>query len=288
MPNYVVFADSACDIPAATLEKWGVSCESLIFKFQDDDKEYRDGAIESKEFYDLMRNGAVATTSAINMENFKIAFRKVLETGKDILYIGFSSGLSTTYNSARLAAEELAHEFPDRKIVAVDSLSASAGYGLLLYLTLQKINEGATIEEAADFVIEKRMGLCHWFTVDDLKYLKRGGRISPTVAVVGSLLGIKPVLHMDEEGHLINVTKVRGRTAALTAIAESIGEKADGNPESPIYICHADCLSDVDTLKQIIKDKYNREVDMVVDIGPVIGSHSGPGTIAVFFHGNER
>ncbi|MEE1277493.1 MAG: DegV family protein [Acutalibacteraceae bacterium] len=288
MQNYILFTDSGCDIPLDTLNDWGVKSIPLSFKFKDSDKEYKNGDIESKEFYDRMREGAVATTSAINMETFKDAFREVLKEGQDVLYLGFSSGLSTTYNSARMAAEELKEEFPDRKILAVDTLCASAGQGLLVYLTVEKIKSGATIEEAAAYAEDTKKGLCHWFTVDDLVYLKRGGRVSPTVAFVGGLLGIKPILHVDDEGHLINMGKVRGRTAALTALADKIGENAGGKPNSPIYICHADCMNDVETLKGMIKDKYNLPIDMVVDIGAVIGAHAGPGTIAVFFTGKER
>lgn len=285
MNEFVIFADSACDMTADTLREWGVKYVSLTFKFADSDREYLNGDMPTKEFYDKMREGGVATTSAANMETFKDAFRPVLADGKDIFYLGFSSGLSTTYNSARMAAEELKEEFPERTVVCVDSLSASAGYGLLLYFAVEAKKAGKSIEEIAAICEERREGLCHWFTVDDLKYLKRGGRISPTVALVGTLLGIKPVLHMDNEGHLINVTKVRGRNAALAALADQIAEKANGKPDSPIYICNADCPDDVETLKKMIMDKYNLPVDMVVDVGTVIGAHSGPGTIAVFFSG---
>ncbi len=288
MCNFVVFTDSGCDIPLETLNEWGVKCLALTFKFKDEDKEYKNGDIGSKDFYDRMRAGAVATTAAINMETFKDAFRAVLADGKDILYLGFSSGLSTTYNSARMAAEELKEEFPDRKVLAVDTLCASAGQGLLVYLTVEKVKAGADIETAAAYAEETKKGLCHWFTVDDLEYLKRGGRVSPTVAFVGGLLGIKPILHVDDDGHLINMSKVRGRRAALSAIADKIGENAAGKPNSPVYICHADCMEDVETLKGMIKEKYSLPVDMVVDIGAVIGAHSGPGTIAVFFTGKER
>lgn len=288
MNGYTIFTDSGCDIPTATLNEWGVKCVNLTFKFTDSDKEYCNDDMPPKEFYRLMREGASATTSAANVETFKSAFRSELENGNDVLYIAFSSGLSTTYNCARLAAGELSEEFPDRKVLAVDTLAASAGQGMIVYMTMQKQKAGATVDEAAAFADELKKGLCHWFTVDDLKYLKRGGRISPTVALVGTLLGIKPVLHVDDEGHLINITKVRGRVTSLTTIAEKIAANADGKPDSPIYICHADCDDDVNTLKCIIKDKFGLETDMVVDIGAVIGSHCGPGTIAVFFHGKER
>lgn len=288
MNNFTIFVDSGCDMYPETLNEWGVNCASLIYKFENENREYLNGDQPAKEFYQRMREGAVATTSAVNMETFKTSFRPTLKEGKDVLYIGFSSGLSTTYNSARLAAEELTEEFPDRKVIVVDSLAASAGYGMLVYLAKVKRDEGASIEEVAKYIEDIRLKLCHWFTVDDLKYLKRGGRISPTVALVGSLLGIKPILHVDDEGHLISMGKVRGRQAALSALVEKIGEKTNENPKGPIYICNADCDQDVETVKKLIKEKYSLPVDMVVDTGAVIGAHSGPGTIALFFLGNER
>lgn len=288
MNDFIIFADSGCDLPPQTLADWGVKHLNLTFKFKDSEQEYENGDIPAKEFFDRMRDGRVATTSAVNMDSFKAAFRLLLEDGKDIFYIAFSSGLSTTFNSACMAAEELKAEFPERRVLCIDSLSASAGYGMLVYFAVKAKNEGKSMDEIAEICVKKREGLCHWFTVDNLTYLKRGGRISPTVAVVGSLLGIKPILHMDDEGHLVSVSKVRGRNAALTALADTIGEKAAGKPDSPIYICHADCMQDVNTLKRMIADKYKLPVDMVVDIGAVIGAHAGPGTIAVFFSGNTR
>ena len=288
MSNYVIFADSGCDMTPETLKEWGINYASLIYRFENENREYLNGDQPSKEFYDRMREGAVAATSAVNFETFKTSFRSVLLTGDDLLYIGFSSGLSTTYNSARLAAEELREEFPERKILTVDSLAASAGYGMLLYLAKEKKAEGATIEEVAEYIDKIKFNLCHWFTVDDLKYLKRGGRISPTVALVGSLLGIKPILHVDNEGHLINVTKVRGRQAALAALADKMGELSKSKPAGPVFICNGDCQQDVETLKKLVNEKYGLPVDMVVDTGAVIGAHSGPGTIALFFLGEER
>lgn len=288
MSNYVIFADSGCDMYPETLKEWNVTCASLIYKFENENREYLNGDQPAKEFYNRMREGAVATTSAVNMETFKTCFRPTLKAGKDILYIGFSSGLSTTFNSARLAAEELLEEFPERQIRVVDSLAASAGYGMLLYLAKEKRDAGATLDELVAYVEDIRLKVCHWFTVDDLKYLKRGGRVSPTVALVGSLLGIKPILHVDNEGHLISMGKVRGRQAALAELVNKMGEKTDEKPEGPIFICNADCEQDVETVKALINEKYSLPVDMVVDTGAVIGAHSGPGTIALFFVGKER
>ncbi len=288
MSNYIIFTDSACDIKPDILKDWGVKFTRLTYAFQSDGKELTDDSTEAKVFYDRMRKGDVAKTSAANIEAFKENFRPELENGNDLLYIGFSSGLSTTYNSGRIACEELAQEFPDRKIIAVDSLSASAGFGLLIKLTVDKKASGATIEEAAQFVIDTRLNLCHWFTVDDLTYLKRGGRVSPTVAFVGGLLGIKPVMHMDNEGYLINVSKVRGRKAALEAIIDKYGELAITPDFGTVFISHGDCIDDANYVAAAIKDRFNVEVQIITDVGAVIGSHSGPGTFALFFLGKER
>ena len=288
MNNYVIYTDSACDIAPEILEEWGVRVIPLTFMFQDEDKQYSNYDLSAKDFYGRMREGKVAKTSAINIATFKEEFGKILADGCDLLYIAFSSGLSTTYNSANIAAEELREEYPDRKIITVDTLSASAGMGLLLYLTVQKKNEGASIEQAAQFAYNNRLNLCHWFTVDDLVYLKRGGRVSPTVAFVGGLLGIKPIMHMDNDGKLINMFKARGRKAAIQAIADKYGELSITPNKGTVFISHGDCIDDAKALADIVKKTYGVEVKIFADIGPVIGAHSGPGTLALFFLGKER
>lgn len=288
MANYVIFTDSACDINPELLSEWGIPARSLTFRFENDEKEYSNNDMDVKTFYNRMRAGGVAKTAAVNVEAFAEGFEEILKEGNDILYLGFSSGLSTTFNSARLAANQLSENYPDRKIIVVDTLSASAGFGLLLYLTLQKKNEGATLEEAAEYAKSLVFKLCHWFTVDDLVYLKRGGRISPTAAFVGNMLGIKPVLHMDNEGHLINMYKVRGRKTAVAALADEYGKLAEDKEGGTVFISHADCMNDVNELKNLLKTRYNADVQIVTDVGPVIGAHAGPGTLALFFIGRER
>lgn len=288
MNEYVIVTDSACDIKPDILEKWGVPFCSLTFRFDGEDKEYSNFDLTADEFYDKMKKGGTAKTAAVNTEIFSQMFEEYLSEGKDVLYLGFSSGLSTTYNSGRLAAEQLKEKYPDRKIIAVDSLSASAGFGLLLYLTLKKKNEGATIEEAAEFAKDTVPYLCHWFTVDDLVYLKRGGRISPTAAFVGNVLGIKPVLHMDNEGHLINMTKVRGRRTSVEALANKYDELAVTPKEGTLFISHGDCMADAEYLASLIKQRHGVDVEIITDVGPVIGAHTGPGVLAFFFVGKER
>lgn len=288
MRDYIIFTDSACDIKPEILAEWGVKYCSLTLRFTGEDKEYLNDEIDVKEFYDKMRDGGVAKTAAINSEVFAEKFEEILKEGKDILYLGFSSGLSTTYNSARIAAKQLSESYPDSKIITVDTLAASAGQGLLVRLVVNKKNEGATIDEAADYAISTVSKICHWFTVDDLVYLKRGGRISSAAAFFGNVIGIKPVLHVDNAGHLVNVMKVRGRKNAVATMAEKYAEFADDKEGGLIFISHADCIKDANELAEIFKSKYGASVDIITDVGPVIGAHSGPGTLALFFVGKER
>lgn len=288
MSNYVIFTDSACDISPELLNQWNVQYLNLSFKFTDSDTEQTNESMPIVDFYNAMRDGKVAKTSAVSVGAFKEAFEEILKTGKDILYIAFSSGLSTTYNSAVIAAEDLKDEYKDQRIVCVDTLSASAGFGLLLKMVVDKANEGADIDAAAEYAVSLRENLCHWFTVDDLVYLKRGGRISPTVAFVGGILGVKPVLHMDNEGHLVNKFKVRGRKAAITALADRYEQKAKQVQNGKVFISHGDCIDDANLLAEILKEKYNVTTEIITYVGAVIGAHSGPGTLALFFVGKER
>lgn len=289
MTDYTIFTDSACDMSPDILSEWGVKYRSLSFRFDGDEAQYIDGAVPAHEFYDRMRQGDVIKTAAVNAQSFVDAFEAELKEGKDILYLGFSSGLSSTYAAGKLAAEQLKEEYPERKIIAIDTLSASAGFGLLLKLAVDKKAAGATIEENAQYVEDTKLHLCHWFTVDDLVYLKRGGRISPTLAFVGNVLGIKPVLHMDNEGHLINITKVRGRKTSIAALADKLGELAyDTSASSPVFVSHGDCPEDIELLDKMLREKYGRGIDLSTNVGTVIGAHSGPGTIALFFLGKER
>lgn len=288
MSNYVIFTDSACDIKPEILKEWGVYYRPLSLHFDEDETLYSNDEIEPKAFYDKMRSGSIAKTSAVNSEDFISAFEQLLKEGNDILYLGFSSGLSTTYNSARIAADELRESYPDRKIIVVDTLAASAGEGLIVYLTVKKRAEGATLEEAAAFAEDIKFKISIWFTVDDLVYLKRGGRISAASAFFGNMLGIKPVLHMDNEGHLVAVEKVRGRKTSIEALAKKYGDLATDTKNNTIFISHADCEDEVTRLAAIFEEKYGVKVELITDVGPVIGAHAGPGTIALFFVGKER
>lgn len=288
MNNYVIYTDSSCDFSSEMLEARGIYCSSLSFRFDNGDKEYFNNEMPLRDFYNKMRNGGVAKTSAVNSECFALEFEKLLKEGNDILYIGFSSGLSTTFNSARLAAEQLKDSYPERKIIVVDTLAASAGIALLLDLIIEKKAGGATIEEAAEYAEQIKLKISHWFTVDDLVYLKRGGRISPSAAFFGNMIGIKPVLHVDNEGHLVNVQKIRGRKLAIATLADKCNDTRDKSFPAIAYISHADCLDEANELVKILKEKHGVQTELITDVGAVIGAHSGPGTLALFFIGNER
>lgn len=288
MNDFIIFADSACDLSPEILAEWGVDFRSLTFRFDGEDKEYGNGDMNSKEFYQKMRDGGVAKTAAVNTEAFREGFEKHVCEGKDILYLGFSGGLSTTSNSARLAANEVMEKYPERRIVVIDTLSASAGISVLMRMVLDKKESGASLDDCAEYAKSLIMGNCHWFTVDDLVYLKRGGRISPTAAFFGNAMGIKPVMHMDNEGHLVNVNKVRGRRAAIAALADKYTELAVTPEKGYVFISHGDCEDDAKLLAKMIEDKHGAKTQIITDVGPVIGAHSGPGTLALFFVGKER
>ncbi len=288
MNEYVIVTDTGCDISKELLDKWGVEVCALTFRFTDSDTEYTNLTLPAKEFYAQMRSGKIAKTAAVNTEAFSEKFDSILSAGKDVLYIGFSSGLSNTYNAGRLAAEAMREKYPDRKIFDVDTLAASAGEGLALYLTVQRKNAGATIEEAAKYASEIHPQLSIWFTVDDLVYLKRGGRISPTTAFVGNALGIKPILHMDEAGKLISVSKVRGRRASIAALANKYFELGKDTEDGIYFISHGDCIEDAELLAKMIEEKSGKKVGLITDVGASIGAHSGPGTLALFFVGIHK
>ena len=288
MNEYIVFTDSCCDIQPKLLQAWGVPYANMTFTFDGEDKEYIDTDISGKEFYERMRQGAHARTAAINADTFTRAFTPILEDGKDILYVAFSSGLSTTVNAAHMAAEELKEAYPERKIRIVDTLAASAGGGLMVYMAVAKKNEGASLEENAVYLESLIPQHCIWFTVDDLEYLKRGGRVSPLAAFAGGMLGIKPILQMDEEGHLIKVSTVRGRKKAIEALAEKYAQLSYEEKNTPIFISHAEAEDDARHLADLLMQRHGAEVTLITGIGPVIGAHAGPGTIALFFIGKHR
>ena len=289
MTDYVIYTDSSADLSPELVQETGVKLVPLSYTLDGVTAKNEESDITKlAAFYEKLRAGGMSITSAANAAEFEDAFRADLEAGKDILYIGFSSGLSSTVSAGATTAEELVKEYPGRKILVVDTLCASLGQGLLVYHCAKKKEAGASIEEVADYAEKTKLHLCHWFTVDDLHFLKRGGRVSAATAVVGSMLNIKPVLHVDNEGHLINVGKARGRAASIRAIAEKMKQTASPALEKQtVFISHGDCLEDAETLAAIAREMGAADV-RIGYIGPVIGSHSGPGTLALFFLGTER
>ena len=285
--NYQILTDSGCDLPAEMLSKLNVKMVSLSLLFRG--QTLADSVDEGiSEMYNALRAGEAASTSAVNPEGWASLMEPELAAGKDVLVIAFSSGLSTTYQSAVIAAAELAEKYPDRQIKVVDSLCASLGQGLLVWYACRKRDEGASLEELAAWLEENKFHLCHWFTVDDLMYLKRGGRVSAATALVGTMLQIKPVLHMDDEGHLINMSKVRGRKASVEALAKKMEETGLPGENDTVFICQGDCIDDANYLAKLLKENHGVKEVFIGYTGAVIGSHSGPGTLAVFFLGTQR
>ena len=288
MKEFTIITDSGCDIAADRLKEWGVRHVDMPFRFEGDPPSDESPNLPLKVFYQLMRDGKVARTSAVNPDTFRTAFEQELKDERDILYIGFSSGLSGTVTSARIAADDLQAAYPDRRIEVIDTLCASAGQGLLLYLAVQQKKGGSGLDETVRFVKETVPHLVHWFTVDDLVYLKRGGRINAASAFAATVLKIKPVLHVDDEGHLINMAKVRGRHASLRAMADKFDETCIDPKNATYFISHGDCREDAEALEAMIFEKHGCKASLICDIGPVIGAHSGPGTLALFFVGEKR
>jgi len=284
MPNYQIITDSGSDLPAGLLEVNKVPL-SVLFRGETRTDSVDEGI---KEFYDGLRAGDIATTSAVNPEGWKAVIEDAFRAGQDALVLAFSSGLSTTYQSAVIAAQELTEQYPDRKAYVVDTLCASLGEGLLVYYACQKRDAGMSLEDLRDWVEVNKLNLCHWFTVDDLMFLKRGGRISATTALVGTMLQIKPVLHVDDEGHLISVAKARGRKAAIDTLAKKAAELGEGFDNETMFISHGDCPEDAEYLARILKEKLGVKHVHIGYVGAVIGSHAGPGVLALFFLGKHR
>lgn len=290
MNDFVILTDSCCDLPGDLAREWGL--EVLPLSVHLGDQEYLndlDGkSISFHDFYDQLRQEAVCTTSAVNMETFQEKMESLLKQGKDVLCILFSSGLSNTYNAGHLAAQELIAQYPDRKLYTVDSPCASLGQGLLIQHAVELQKSGKNIDQVRDWLEENKLKLCHWFTVDDLNHLKRGGRVSSATALIGTVLGIKPVLHVDDEGHLINVGKARGRKASLIALVDQMEETVIDPEKQMIYISHGDCLEDAEWVRDEVLRRFSVKGVVINYVGPVIGAHSGPGTIALFFLGVHR
>ena len=287
MRDFIIVTDSTVDLPESMLEEQGIPVLQLNYVLDGKTYEERKG-LSGREFFDKLREGSMPTTSQVNPEQAKEFFESFVKEGKDILCIGFSSGLSGTYNSERIAAEELSEEYPDTKIIVIDSLCASMGQGLLLAKALKKQREGMTLEELAQWLEENKLHICHNVTVDDLNHLYRGGRISKTTAVLGTLVQIKPIIHMNDEGKLIVIGKERGRKKALNTIVDMMGKQMEGYENDLVMVTHGDCLEDAEYVKSQIQKKYGIQDVVINGIGTVIGTHTGPGVVAVFCMGEKR
>jgi len=290
MNKFIIATESTTDLTPALIAELDIHV--MPMKFNVNGKDYENHPDERdmkhKDFYDTLRGGNMSQTAQINPYDFEVFFAPFLEEGLDILYIGFSSALSGTCDGSRFATETLLEKYPARRIITVDSLGASMGEGLLVYEAAKLRDSGADIDTVAAFCEEKKLNLCHWFTVDDLNHLKRGGRVSPVAAMFGTLLGIKPVLHVSDEGKLIPMEKIRGRKQALETLCEKMRDNYDPKISGTVFISHGDSLEDAEFCAEYIKKNFAPERLEIGFIGPVIGSHSGPGTIALFFFGKGR
>ena len=285
--SYRIITDTCCDLWPQFYQELDVSVVPLSVTFKGQTiNNYEETWL--KEFYDGLRAGEVAQTSAVNPEGWKDVIEPVVSGGQDALVLVFSSGLSTTYQSAVIAAQELSETYPERTVKVVDTLCASMGQGLFVYTACKKRDEGYSLEQLYNWCEENKLHLCHWFTVDDLMYLKRGGRVSAATAIVGTMLQIKPVMHVDDEGHLIKVSTARGRKGSLEALAKKLGETGLPGVNDTVFISHGDCIEDVEYLTKKLKENYGVKEVITYYVGAVIGSHSGPGTVALFFFGDKR
>lgn len=289
MATFKIITDSTADLPKEYLKEHGI--DIVYLKYIMDEESYgADKEIDVHEFYEMMRGGKMPTTSQVNPEEAKDFLLKCREESKEILSLAFSSGLSGTYNSMRIAAEEIMEEYPDTRIIVVDTLCASLGEGLLVHKAIGLRQQGKTLQETADWIEEHKLNLVHMFTVDDLNHLYRGGRVSKTVAIIGTLAGIKPILHVDDEGHLIPLQNVRGRKKSLLALVDDMEKKigAYRDTNDIIFISHGDCQEDAEFVKNEVEKRFGIHTFLINHVGPTIGAHSGPGTVALFFLGDAR
>ncbi|BCN32991.1 DegV family protein [Anaeromicropila herbilytica] len=288
MQKYVITTDTTADLPKEYIEKYSINIIPLYYSL--DDTIYGDEkTLDPLVFFSRMRKGEMPTTMASNPEVVRKIFSSLLEQGYDIIHISFSSALSGSYNNSVVVSRDLADEYKERRIVVVDSLCASLGEGLLVYKAIQMKEIGFNFEEVYQWVETNKMNICHQFTVDDLFHLHRGGRVSKAAAIIGSMINVKPILHVDIEGRLIPLLNVRGRKKSLTTLVENMQKRIEGyEEEKDVFISYGDCLEDAEFVKNLIVDRYPNKNVVISHISPTVGSHSGPGTVALFFMGNER
>jgi len=290
MSHFAVITDSSCDLPASLVEELGIHVVPLSFLMDEQSYcNYPDNRdMSPEEFYEKLAAGSMPTTNAVNVDQATQAMKQHLEQGEDVLVLGFSSALSATYNSFAIAADDLKGRYAGRKICVVDTLSASVGQGLLVYHAAMMCREGKSLEETRDWVEANKLHVCHWVTVNDLFHLKRGGRVSATTAMLGTMLQIKPILIMNDEGKLDTVAKARGRKSALMMLADKVAETALSPEEQTMFISQSACREDAELVAREIKDRCGVKEVIINDIGPVIGSHTGVGCVAMCFLGTKR
>lgn len=287
MCNYIISTTSTADLPNSYLKEHSIDIDMLSYML--DSIEYnRDNSLEYSKFYSIMREGQLPKTSACNIEQATNLFEKHIKEGKNILHISFSSALSSSYNNEKVAADDVMERYPGSRIVVIDSLAACLGQGLLVHYAVMLKDQGKSFDEVIEWVENNKLHLCHQFTVDDLNFLHRGGRVSKTVAVIGTLVNVKPVLHVDNEGRLVPLKNVRGRKKALTTLVDNMVEQINGYKNDIVFIAHGDCLNDAEYVRDLVKEKTGIDKFIIDYVGPVIGAHSGPGTIALFFMGENR
>lgn len=288
MRKFIITSDINCDLPNDILKKFDIRV--MLLHYTLDGIEYAgvDDRITPSEFYDKMRHGSMPKTMQVNPQHAKEIFETCIKEGFDILHIGFSSALSGSLGSAVLAANELKETNPDTNIIVIDSLCASLGQGLLVYKAALMREAGKTLEETAQWTEEHKLELCHYFTVDDLNHLARGGRLTKSAAVFGTILNVKPILHVDNLGRLVPIGKTRGRKHALNELVENMKTHIGDVKNDIVFISHGDCLADAQYVADEVKKEFGIENFVINYVGPTIGAHSGPGTIALFFMGKER
>ena len=287
MRDYVITVNSTVDLPKEWLEERRVPVVPL--KYTIDGETYTDmEGLTGKEFFAKLREGKMSTTSQVNPEEAAEMLEPFLKEGKDILHLGFSSGLSGTLNSMKIAGEMLEEKYPEAKVIVIDTLCACLGEALLLYKALQQKEKGMNIDELAQWVEDNKLHICHNVTVDDLNHLHRGGRVSKTTAVLGTLVQIKPIIHMDNNGKLQVIGKERGRKKSLNKIVDMAVEQSKGWDNDIIMITHGDCIEDAEYVAKLVREKMGINNILINNIGTVIGSHTGPGVVAVFCMGNKR
>lgn len=287
MNNYIITSDTTCDLPESYTKEHEIEIIPLYYNM--DDVVYGDEVnLEPADFYNRMRNGKLPTTMACNPDKVENCFRKYLDKGLDILHIAFSSALSSSYNTCAVVGRELAEEYPGRTIIVIDSKCASMGEGLFIYKAVCNRNDGMSIEDNAKWLEENKLHVCHQFTVDDLHHLHRGGRVSKATAIIGTLINVKPVLHVDNEGALVSLNNVRGRKKALNTLVDNMEKTCGGYDNDVIFISHGDCIKDANYVAEQIKKRFGIDKIMINYVCPTVGAHSGPGTLALFFMGETR